>query len=78
MFMQVAVLYFLPPFVFFPSSNFPVTVASSHQASQRDYYHTFLFVPRDAIQINQETRWFLIISPTLIIYVFTLFDYTPT
>jgi len=56
MFMQVAVLYFLPPFVFFPSSDFPVTVASSHQASQRDYYHTFLFVPRDAIQINQETR----------------------
>lgn len=36
---------FLTAVCFFPpSSDFPVTVASSHQALQRDYYHTVLFV----------------------------------
>lgn len=36
-------LFLMPPFVFFPEF-WPVTVATSHQALQRDYYHTVLFV----------------------------------
>jgi len=54
---------------FSPSSDFLVTVASSHQASQRDYYHTVLFVPRRRRHSNK-SRNSLLLHITNFSYLF--------